>query len=743
MLLNDLISKKATQTREEASSFETSLASEFRSLSAKSGENKNKIDDQLDLIIEQAEKENDIANRVAKLSAMFSKNALLETLVYSKINSKLDQFPKKTEEEIKIQEEEDKNKTTKKKENKSNNNKPKTPPKKLAAGGVTLPSGNQKKKEKKQEDNTPYADTLVLSLQASGLAAMTTLGEFIKGTGALGAFFAPYLNSIVKPFISAFGVSDNLFNSILGSPVRAATLDLQKQQKHFGKTWGNFLNDPVFVAKYIDREADSSDPNRPPGYVPAKWDEDPEFVALVNAFAEEWGLNANGLLALMASESGIDPAKFNSQGCVGLIQFCPGGGLGGTGKTAQELSKMTRSEQWPYVVNYWVKSGLEKGMTAGDIYGLTHVPNWYKSAVEGKAIGSPERMNAVVATSADGDAYSQNERLDFDRDGKITVQDYDDEVRRVGKNFGIKYEKGGYQKLGGLAPVTPYLMSGPDAGYQAIIQGTPVTLHGDEIITENQDGFQVYPVKNRRYNIFQDPKGVSKRWKEIARGANTQNVLASFMSGGSAEFWQMAAITAKEDTLHPQGQADVAQALYNRMAVGSYPGGRNLLKIITAPGQFEPTFKNPGKWAAIRDRKSAIAATGSGQLVDMAARSITNPSLQKEAAKFIGGRTDFQGESQKKYMKTGDVTRGKNHNFFGWFYDARLPKPAAVPKMISTQTRTTAATTKPTPKVIVNNASAPSQPNIIQQAQSVVTTVTNMIFNPHRVKTELNMKRAR
>ena len=99
MLLNYLIPEKAQQTREEAVSFESSLASQFRSLTAKSGENKSKVEEQVDLLIEQAEKENDIANRVAKISAMFSKNALLETLVYSKINQKLDQFPKKTEED--------------------------------------------------------------------------------------------------------------------------------------------------------------------------------------------------------------------------------------------------------------------------------------------------------------------------------------------------------------------------------------------------------------------------------------------------------------------------------------------------------------------------------------------------------------------------------------------------------------------------------------------------------------------
>jgi hypothetical protein len=148
-------------------------------------------------------------------------------------------------------------------------------------------------------------------------------------------------------------------------------------------------------------------------------------------------------------------------------------------------------------------------------------------------------------------------------------------------------------------------------------------------------------------------------------------------------------------------------------------------------------------WAAIRDRKSAIAAAGNGQKVDMAAQSITNPSLQREAQRFIGGRTDFMGESQKPYMKPGDVTRGPRYNFHGWFYDAKLPKPAPVPKMISSQTRTPSTQSQSSNRIIVNNMSSPSQPNFVQQVQSAITFIPNLIFNSHKLKRELGMRRAR
>lgn len=171
-------------------------------------------------------------------------------------------------------------------------------------------------------------------------------------------------------------------------------------------------------------------------------------------------------------------------------------------------------------------------------------------------------------------------------------------------------------------------------------------------------------------------------------GKTNKKFASGAITGGSPEFWKIVALTSREDTLHPQGQADVAQSLYNRSVIGSYPGGKNISSIITAGGQYQPTFDDPGAWSSIKDRKSAITAAGKGsELVDMAAKSITNPLLQREAARFVGGRTDFMGESQKPFMKPGDITRGKNYNFHGWFYDARLPKAAPIASSVKSMTK--------------------------------------------------------
>jgi hypothetical protein len=187
------------------------------------------------------------------------------------------------------------------------------------------------------------------------------------------------------------------------------------------------------------------------------------------------------------------------------------------------------------------------------------------------------------------------------------------------------------------------------------------------------------------------------------RSINPRNLIGLSNGGqigmNNPNFWATAAIAGKEAGHIPQGQADVAQSIYNRSKVGIYPGGKDIKKIITAAGQYQPTFGNPGAWSAIKDKNTAIKAVGDSKLLDMAVKSITNASLQRNAAQYVGSRTDFQGESQKPYMKPekGDITRGKNHNFFGWFtengYKNKLSSPA--PPLVTTPTPSQKPTGKP------------------------------------------------
>lgn len=166
--------------------------------------------------------------------------------------------------------------------------------------------------------------------------------------------------------------------------------------------------------------------------------------------------------------------------------------------------------------------------------------------------------------------------------------------------------------------------------------------------------------------------------------------------GNDADFWSLAAIASRED-VKPQGSADVAQSIYNRVASGAY-SVKTIKDAILSPGQYQPTFSSRRKWAAIKDRETAIAAAGSATNVDSSAKAIMNPTLQKNAKEFVQGRTDFLGESQKKNMRSdlGDITRGQGSNFFGWHNNYKENKIAGIPKFNVTAESGTSTTTQST-----------------------------------------------
>ena len=503
MTLNDQITQKAKQSRQEAETFETSLAVQFRELENKSEDNVKLITKQVDILKDTTEKENRIANEVAIISSLVSKNGLLENLVYAKIQEKLSAFPKKTE-EIEIKEptvtpapEVNKPKQKKKPRFSIPFLSPKKagnlqkPPQKLASGGIS-PGNSQGKQQIKQNLAVPYADTLKLQLQASGIAAVSVLGQFISGTGALGGFFAPYLKRIVNPFALALGVNQNIINTLLGGPVAAATLNLNEQQKYFGMMWGKFLNDPKFVDQFIDRETDPSDPNSPPGYVPANWKDDPEFTAELNRVAQKFQINANDLLAVMLVETGgtLDPSIRNPSGATGLIQFLFPESLG---TTFDALAKMTRAQQMKYVEKYLDAWNLPKRATGGQIYASVFLPAY---------------INKEVLTVKGEGAYDGNVGLDYNKDERITRSDLDAHVEAMKKHY--KLARGG--QMPSVAPTS--LILGPKSGYPVSLDGgktTAFTGHGYELIS----GDKVYPIDTPAYNLFVDKKKTFTRWAEI------------------------------------------------------------------------------------------------------------------------------------------------------------------------------------------------------------------------------------
>lgn len=154
------------------------------------------------------------------------------------------------------------------------------------------------------------------------------------------------------------------------------------------------------------------------------------------------------------------------------------------------------------------------------------------------------------------------------------------------------------------------------------------------------------------------------------------------VSGGNSDFWTLVAIASREDS-DPQGQADVAQSIYNRAASGAY-GSKSIKSLILRYEQYQPTWERPKKgkygqpnkeWYNITDAESAAKATGlSPDTIKGVAKNITNQTLQKNAAKFVGGRTDFKG-----YDVPGSIRRKPGDNWFGWEYGYKGKSVAEVP----------------------------------------------------------------
>ena len=170
------------------------------------------------------------------------------------------------------------------------------------------------------------------------------------------------------------------------------------------------------------------------------------------------------------------------------------------------------------------------------------------------------------------------------------------------------------------------------------------------------------------------------------------------ISGGTADFWALAAISALEG-INAQGEADVAQSIYNRAAAGVFPGGKSIHGIITKDEvQYSPVKEsNPALWRAIKDKESAIKAVAShrngganaSKKLESAAKNIKNPALQAEAAKFVGGRTDFNSLGVYGSDPPGaiSVVKRNGHRFGFWVgsgsknYGRSNPKAAGVPSL--------------------------------------------------------------
>lgn len=136
------------------------------------------------------------------------------------------------------------------------------------------------------------------------------------------------------------------------------------------------------------------------------------FCTKVEAIAKKVKCNPNDLLAIMFSESGINPKKIGYNGATGLIQFMPST-MKAYGVTSEKLKSLSAIQQLDYVERLFMENkksfmGLKPQVDSGTLYSLCFLPLRAKNEVLCN--------NSNVLTWA----YEDNKGLDLDKNGSIT-----------------------------------------------------------------------------------------------------------------------------------------------------------------------------------------------------------------------------------------------------------------------------------------------------------------------------------
>ena len=184
------------------------------------------------------------------------------------------------------------------------------------------------------------------------------------------------------------------------------------------------------------------------------------------------------------------------------------------------------------------------------------------------------------------------------------------------------------------------------------------------------------------------------------------------VSSDSSDFWLLSTGALFENS-DPQGAADVAQVIYNRVAAPGDPWktGGSIRKAILDPNQFTPVsgYGGPSEWDKIKDKKTAIAFVEKNGIprsqLETIASALLDSSRQSSARTFVGPRDSFRATTHEniKYDQLADDTEvSRIGHIFGFeprgaqigkFRQGKL-KPAQV----SVETRGTVTPTAPPPR---------------------------------------------
>jgi len=156
------------------------------------------------------------------------------------------------------------------------------------------------------------------------------------------------------------------------------------------------------------------------------------------------------------------------------------------------------------------------------------------------------------------------------------------------------------------------------------------------------------------FELLTTPLGQGPGEKEVPP-LNTDYTQPGPTTGGGQDLYTLATISGLESG-YAQGQADVAQSIYNRMK----QSGKSVVDVTTAPNQYEPFFGKSPKdidpqsknirtfddAVKYRMKKTGENRATAERSVLSTISAIQDPSKQASAREFIGTRTSFRASPQ-------------------------------------------------------------------------------------------------
>ena len=164
--------------------------------------------------------------------------------------------------------------------------------------------------------------------------------------------------------------------------------------------------------------------------------DDKPFLKAIEDLSEKRGINQSQLLGLIASESSFDPKAVNKDtGATGLIQFMPEVAES-LGTTTDEIREMSRAEQVKLIDKYFDMNKLPDNPTAGQLKTNVLMPAYTDKSDDFELMTKNKQFTDGEAGNPN--TYFQNQGLDSNKDGFITIGEAGGSVTKKMKEFGIK-----------------------------------------------------------------------------------------------------------------------------------------------------------------------------------------------------------------------------------------------------------------------------------------------------------------